>query len=194
MFNDKYGLTEAVLKRRKTQTRRIIKGDFAEVVYLGYDGSWFGRTLDGERVTLPKPQYEKGEVLAVAQALKSFQWPELPGTDWEAIINKLKRSKGWTNKMFVKAYLMPHRIRITDVKAQWLHEISDEDSIKEGIMKDEFLNTWGMFFYYRDGNLLARITFNRPRAAFASLIDRICGKCTWARNPLVYTYTFELIK
>lgn len=28
MFNDKYGLTQAVLEGRKTQTRRIIPSDF----------------------------------------------------------------------------------------------------------------------------------------------------------------------
>lgn len=194
MFNDKYGLTQAVLDGRKTMTRRIIKGNFAEVVYLGYDGTWFGRTLDGERVTLPKPQYEIGEVLAVAQALKSFRWPAYPDIDWEAIINKLKGSKGWTNKMFVKAYLMPHHIRITDVKAQWLHDISDVDCIKEGIIKGNFMNTWGMYYFDRLGNKKSHISYYTPRAAFAALIDRICGKCTWARNPLVYAYTYELIK
>ena len=194
MFNDRYGLTQAVLEGRKTMTRRIIKGNFAEVVYLGYDGSWFGRNLDGERVTLPQPKFEIGEDVAIAQAYNSFRYPALPGIDWVAIINVVKNSKAWTNKLFVSADLMPYRIHITDVKAQWLHQISDVDCIKEGIIKGNLMNAWGMYYFDRLGNKKSHISYYTPRAAFASLIDRICGKLTWARNPLVYAYTFELIK
>ena len=30
--------------------------------------------------------------------------------------------------------------------------------------------------------------------AFGGLIDKTCGKGTWAKNPWVYCYTFKLIK
>lgn len=33
MFNDKYGLTQAVLEGRKTQTRRIISKEFFSLVW-----------------------------------------------------------------------------------------------------------------------------------------------------------------
>ena len=36
MFNDKYGLTQAVLEGRKTMTRRIIQADVAEASDLNY--------------------------------------------------------------------------------------------------------------------------------------------------------------
>ena len=34
MFNDRYGLTQAVLEGRKTMTRRIIKGIYVAVIHL----------------------------------------------------------------------------------------------------------------------------------------------------------------
>lgn len=33
-----------------------------------------------------------------------------------------------------------------------------------------------------------------PREPYAKLIDKISGKGTWERNPLVFVYEFELIK
>lgn len=33
-----------------------------------------------------------------------------------------------------------------------------------------------------------------PRKAFAALIDKVSGKGTWDKNPLVFVYEFELIK
>jgi hypothetical protein len=36
--------------------------------------------------------------------------------------------------------------------------------------------------------------FDSPRAAFASLIDKVSGKGTWKNNPWVIVYEFELNK
>lgn len=36
--------------------------------------------------------------------------------------------------------------------------------------------------------------FNTPREAFASLIDKVSGCGTWASNPWVMAYEFELVK
>lgn len=36
--------------------------------------------------------------------------------------------------------------------------------------------------------------FNTPREAFASLIDKVSGRGTWASNPWVVAYEFELVK
>ena len=99
---------------------------------------------------------------------------------------------GWGNKMFVRADLMPHRIRITNVKVEHLQDISEEDCMREGIMEGEFMNTWDRFYYDHWGDVPNHITFRTPRAAFAALIDRISGRGTWQRNPWVFIYEFEL--
>lgn len=33
-----------------------------------------------------------------------------------------------------------------------------------------------------------------PDAAFAALIDKVSGRGTWARNPWVVIYEYELVK
>lgn len=191
MFNDRYGLTQAVLEGRKTMTRRIIKGNFADVVYINPLCSFVGTTAEGKNIYLPEPTYDIGEEVAIAQAYQTLgQWPAIPGIDWEAIADIIKYQRGWTNKMFVSPNLMPHRIRITEIKAERLREISNEDALKEGIMAGkDYPALHG--FRMPKGSIYAYVT---ARSAYAALIDRICGKCTWARNPLVYAYTFELIK
>ena len=43
-----------------------------------------------------------------------------------------------SNKMFVRADLMPHQIKITDIKVERLRDISSKDIIKEGFVKVKF--------------------------------------------------------
>ena len=98
--------------------------------------------------------------------------------------------KAWTNKMFVRANLMPHRIRITDIKIERLQDISDEDCMKEGIKC--YPSDVMPYLYAFDNNHCHG--YSSPKEAFARLIDKVSGKGTWDRNPYVFAYTFELLK
>ena len=200
MFNDRYGLTQSVLEGKKTMTRRIIKGNFEDVKAYHANGGWhfIADTDEGDSVEL-KPQYEIGERVAIAQAYKNddvlnYNAYNEDGTAREDGLQRHKEileSKGYRNKMFVKAEYMPHRIRITNIKVERLQAISDEDCLKEGVEK------W-MDCYIVSGIMENQgknnVCFDTPREAFAALIDRISGKGTWQRNPLVIAYTFELVK
>lgn len=177
MFNDRYGLTEAVLSGRKTQTRRIAPKDTLL-------GSW--------KETEAKAHYKVGEVVAVAQSYNDFY-------DDECDPRQFPGGAGWTNKMFVCANLMPHQIRITNVRVERLQEISDADCIAEGVeLNDRQFEHNGQKFYCARGlghwRGIGCDNFNTPREAYAALIDRISGKGTWERNPWVFVYDFELIK
>ena len=100
--------------------------------------------------------------------------------------------------MFTKADLMPHHIRITNIKIERLQDISDEDCLREGVE----LNTRQ---YEYDGTkkycvcglghwrAIGCTDFDTPREAFAALIDKVSGKGTWESNPYVFVYEFELI-
>ena len=195
MFNDRYGLTQAVLEGKKTMTRRIIPDieiDWKRrgVVTLPVGGFEHDVLFMDVRKILPdmgrsdypaptkyQPRYERGEELAVAQCYKD--------------IDHRGMSAGWTNKMFVRADLMEETIRITDIQLQRLNNISDEDCMKEGVEKwiDCYIVSGIM---ENQGN--NNVCFDTPREAFAALIDRISGKGTWNRNPWVYVYTFELLR
>ena len=119
MFNDKYGLTDAVLAKRKTQTRRIItnkemlefimKADTPASFFTIYecfmlDPGLKRRFLDDRRVM----RYQKNETVAIAQSYADIT----PQTDWVNCMIR-KEKIGWRNKMFVRAEDMPHHIRIT---------------------------------------------------------------------------------
>ena len=111
----------------------------------------------------------------------------------DMLVAGLKSSPGWRNKMFVKAEMMPHQIRITGIRCEQLQDISDENCMREGVR--QFTPDFPKDFpihptHFVVGNILK----NTPREAFAALIDRVSGKGTWKKNPWVVAYEFELVK
>jgi hypothetical protein len=74
----------------------------------------------------------------------------------------------WHNKLFMKADYARYFIKITDVRAERLIDISKADAIAEGMDPDiafsQFANTW----------------------------KSIHGIDSWADNPWVFAYTFKL--
>lgn len=181
-FNDKCGLTQAVLKGRKTHTRRIITTNlYNRVDWKAFEEGNYDCVITDDASTVTDIRdyaaYRIGEEVAVAQSY--------------SVCNRavcLTDSPGWNNKMFVRADLMPHRIRITNVRVERLQDISDEDCLKEGIVA--FPNTKMKTIYsFGDGGC-----FTTARLAFAALIDKTCGRGTWDSNPYVFVYEFELKK
>ena len=211
MFNDKYSLTQAVLDGRKTMTRRIIKCPRT------FRGEWVAgfnihrRHSDKKIVDWPcmydaderefdmgeiLPKYKLGEVVAIAQSYKDVDRFHRKGKNadyleyLDSILPELKLYPGWTNKMFVRADLMPHHIRITDIKIERLQNISDEDCFKEGIFKWDAGQKDIPFYSFHNADIP---DYNDPRDAFAELIDKVSGKGTWESNPYVFVYEFELV-
>lgn len=125
MFNDDYGLTQAVIEHRKTMTRKIIPLTDADKTYLETAFDWELR----ESVIIDRyAKYKVGEVVAVAQSYKSVFKESLSYTipRWHWLDDHIGE-KGFGNKMFVKACEMPHQIQITDIKIERLQDISEED-------------------------------------------------------------------
>ena len=204
-FSDKYGLTRAVSEGFKTNTRRVEKS--LDILPLDYDpilNDFQSEYCDGiiivkrffkgfhMRTYHLKPRYKIGEVVAVAQSYHELNKSGYLAPEW--LEHTCEDSAGYSNKMFVRADLMPHRILITDIKVERLRDISEEDCMKEGIMEGEFMNTWDTFYFDMWGDVPNHITFKTPHAAFASLIGRISGRGTWERNPWVFAYEFEHVK
>lgn len=229
MFNDRYGLTEAVLDESKTQTRRMCK---TQPPYENFDIAfpccwkdednpekdplygafcWVNKDNPKEHTNWIKPTYRFGEIVAIAQSYNDVS-ESISKTEskekamyYVKVMNacypksEVAKDKcdiaGWHNKMFVKADLMPHKIRILDIKLQRLQGISEEDCIKEGIIK-KWNAIDGRNYYYIRGSRgkLRDIIYKSARSAYTSLIDKISGKGTWKSNPYVFAYTFKLIK
>lgn len=193
MFNDRYGLTKAVLEGKKTMTRRIVPIDlYNQTDWKAVAEGDLEAVVDGEGYyhdIRNCGKYRVGEEVAIAQSYEAIGLTFIspPDTQWGCTYEM----QGYSNKMFVRADLMPHRIRITNIKVERLQDISDEDCMNEGVEK------W-IGCYIVSGIMENRgtnnVCFDTPREAFAVLIDRISGKGTWQRNPWVYAYSFELIK
>lgn len=208
MFNDKYGLTKAVIEGRKTQTRRIIPqatiDKIMEVQTLYYEATfdnleglelfeyYFYWHIDGDK----KFPYNVGEIVAVAQSYEVLGYSpdalDRSPKDWRIVRGTLGESKGWNNKMFVRAEACKHQIRITDVRIERLQDISDEDCLKEGI--ETFF--YGNCKFPPDGYTFdgGKSHFDNPRETFAHLINKVSRKDVWGENPYVFVYDFELVK
>lgn len=173
MFNDKYILTQAVLAGTKTMTRRLLKDN----VPLG---NW--------EETAKHLPYKVGEVVAIAQRYKELY----PNADFEMVGNGfITESAGWNNKMFVRANLMKHHIKITNVKIERLQDISDDDIMREGVW--QFYDNKNLFYVSKAVDYAPDVAFLTAREAFWYLIDKISGKGTWENNPFVVAYSFKLI-
>lgn len=222
MFNDRYGLTQAVIDGRKTMTRRLINPmpEDCTANHKNYWGAYWSdepMALEVERDTggiyckycgngvrwfeagyYYNTKYKLGDIVAVAQSYKSIsdkhpdvntfllQLSKAYGCKLEAIPNL----PGWKNKMFSKAELMPHQIRITDVRCERLQDISDSECLREGV---QYIEELGVYYFERTDREEG-FYFDSPREAFASLIDKVSGKGTWENNPWVIVYEFELVK
>lgn len=191
IFNDKYGLTQAVLEGRKTQTRRIAYADYIKFPNTCIGLKDYNRNkllLKDGSLIVARSHYKMGEEIAVAQPYRMTACK----VDYnEKEIKEVVCSIGWKNKMYVKANLMPHRIRITNIRAERLQYISDEDCFAEGVVQQHGEGANGEIYSYIP---YERPLYYTPREAYAALIDKISGKGTWKRNPYVFVYEFELIK
>lgn len=166
MFNTKYGLECAVLEGRKTRTWRADK----------------------------KNRYEVGEVVAIKQCYKEVcdYFHKQHNSRYLDFIALYSGQAGWNNKMFVRNEFMSHRIRITAVKKCRLQDLTDEDCLREGIIKQvirPFYKDLGAYRFCNSNRMYAM-----PKQAFADLIRKLNGKNYWESNPDGYAYEFELVK
>ena len=207
MFNERFGLQQSVLSCTKTMTRRIctmalhrkLENGTTETIepddmFIASDGT--AHFQIGRNSYRLQPAYKVGEEIAIAQKYWDLRncdafYEALQKADPTFPLECIKDEAGCHNKMFVKAQWMPHRIRIKSIKAERLQNISDEDCLREGVIK--WMNCYIVTGIMEDRGR-NNVCFDTPREAFAALIDRISGKGTWQRNPWVYAYEFELVQ
>ena len=196
MFNDRYGLTEAVLDGRKTQTRRIAyEKPFKYYCNCGFytEGKDKGKLAinDGNEI-VAKSTYKIGEFVAIAQRYidladndEFYRLCGIHGMPLECI----KYEKGCYNKMFVKADLMPHRIRITNIRVERLQY----DCMKEGIFCSHIDGIDDAYTYDATfDRFVKRWWYRTPIEAYKMLSCKL--HLHWDSNPLVFVYDFKLVK
>lgn len=207
-FNEPYGLQQAVFDGTKPMTRRMerkLACAIAEyeakwnrpftIVSQYYDTGYNCLVVRAPMEALRiKTQYKLYEIVAVAQSYKDCGYESDAKYGWCYDENGKQKDvlfkdvEGWNNKMFVKAHLMPHQIKITDIRIERLQDISEEDCLREGIINGKAIS---MYTFVGAG-----LQYGSPRLAFSHLIDKhgVGGKGTWERNPWVVVYTFKFVK
>lgn len=189
MFNDQYGLTEAVLDGRKTQTRRIAyEKHFKHIRSCGFctEGKDKGKLAinDGNEI-VAKSTYKIGEVVAVAQ-----RYCDIPFAN-DIFIRAVPI--GWSNKMFVKSDLMPHQIKVTNIRCERLQDISTDDCLKEGIYCSHIEGIDDAYSYdATNDRFKPKLWYRTPIEAYKMLSCKL--HLHWDSNPLVFVYDFQLIK
>jgi hypothetical protein len=204
MFNDKFGLTQAVLDGRKTMTRRIVSEKLLDK-WTDYDDFCNSVSVENTPTTrqyydekeffIDNSSYKVGEIIAIAQSYKDsgYSPDSLDRHPKDLSVRGLmKDSAGWNNKMFVKSYACKHHIKITNVKVERLQDISDEDCLKEGIIH-AYTDNNGIKRYHTPHTKRGYLSTDVAQQAFAFLIDKVSGKGTWESNPFVFAYEFVLV-
>ena len=189
MFNDQYGLTQAVLDGRKTQTRRIAyEKHFKHIRSCGFctEGKDKGKLIinDGNEI-VAKSTYKMGEIVAVAQ-----RYCDIPFAN-DIFIRAVPI--GWSNKMFVKSDLMPHQIKITNIRCERLQDISTDDCMKEEIYCSHIEGIYDAYSYdATNDRFKPKRWYRTPKEAYKMLSCKL--HLHWGTNPLVFVYDFKLVK
>ena len=120
MFNDAFCLTQAVLNGTKTMTRRAVTRSLLDEYDAWYEDFIYKPIgeedyLSTDEYVLKRTTHKVGDIVAIAQPYKDII-ERLPMYS-DAILDEVGMPRkafraGWTNKMFVKANLLPHHIRL----------------------------------------------------------------------------------
>lgn len=207
-------MVRALLEARKTQTRRVIQGlgERTHSPFLGEDGVWRWMTgrvshVDDERRC---PYGNPGDKLWVRETWRGFDADGSTFVCRYAADDSMRRvdvdaNRGWTPILMRAARQVPEKwqpsiymprelsritLRMTNVRAERVQEITQPDAIAEGVRASDAAAV------FKGGKLIEGLS-NTPRGAFACLWDSINGErdgCSWDANPWVWVVSFEKVQ
>jgi hypothetical protein len=202
-------MVNALLSGRKTQTRRVVKfKDHLPGIELNFLPSAYPhfQFQSGNRHWQTECPYgKKGDVLWVRESClwvmrdhahdllegsrdrNKWVYKASQGEDW---IKYAKEKYGYKWKPSIHMPKEASRIwlRITNVRVERLHYISNEDAAREGIERMHRLHWWRNYL-----NKPLPGT-SSPIESFKSLWQSINGIGSWKQNPWVWVVEFERIE
>ena len=145
-------LIPAIIDGRKTMTRRVIKPQPIDVWWCidSIDGDHYYDASKGPDIWL-KPRYQPGDLLWVQEAWRFVSWLgymeyEVEFRDGTRIKfrftdkgradkwKKYRDKKGWQSPYFMPREAARTFLRVIFWHIERLHEISNEDALKEGVL------------------------------------------------------------
>jgi hypothetical protein len=174
-------MVKAILDKRKTQTRRVIKLNKRNEWLLNPDIGWSDEYIkDPENALIEECPYgQVGDKLWV----KETWWCPQKGLPvaYKANLEPQQAERQiWKSSLFMPRWASRILLEITEVRAERLQEITEEDAIKEGC-KEGITMPGGHYtakWYFR-----ALWDFLNAKRGYG-----------WDKNPWVWVISFELVK
>lgn len=190
-------MVRAILDGRKTQTRRAVKPQPTKLAGPNFDGLW-SDTIDPVVRYFACPYGQPGDRLWVKETFvpttdgKNYVYRadarDRSGYRWTSITPDDKDVK-WKPSIFCTRAASRIALKITDVRAERLQDISEADAISEGIDRDTTGVGWAR--YTPGWPTHGIVTGASARDSYASLWESINGKNSWAANPWVWVIVFK---
>jgi hypothetical protein len=183
----------AILEGRKTQTRRIIKGDvWKEGSGLFWTGDKFTYELSAPNGTDVCPFGRAGDELYVKETFKPNPYVSCEYI-YRATEKEPDRYPGpWKPSIFMPRAASRITLVIQSVRVERLQDISEEDTIAEGIEKSsKFPTHWHCYSKQMvPENGGEYVAFQNPINSYKSLWESINGPGSWNLNPYVWVLEF----
>jgi hypothetical protein len=203
-------MLQAIIEDRKTQTRRLINPQPNEngisymknppidweQVYKTEWKPWKLETDEGETIALNCPYGQIGDVLWVRETFAPIlDLKEKPLPDafiYRADFGDEPVEWNWKPNIFMPKKACRIFLEITNVRVERLRDISEKDTLKEGIEFNFFRGQGVGWKVYGRGteNQMTAI----PRISFMSLWVSINGEQSWNDNPWVWAIEFKRIE
>jgi hypothetical protein len=177
-------MVRAILKGRKTQTRRVMKPQPSTVDDAG---RWYRMKSGGESLmtsAYPCPYGAPGDTLWVRETWTQYPIelnPEPCDAWYKATSNGPPPPFKWRPSIHMPRWASRITLRITDIRVERLQDISEDDARAEGVSSEwDDYERYGQSEPYRYG--------------FSALWSEINGPDAWDANPWVWVISFERVK
>lgn len=188
LFNTE--MVRAILDRRKTCTRRVIK------LPENMDGIPVGKGGDSSNPLgfmypgcIKRPQYQPGDILYVRETWKKAPNGYYYYEDWQR--NDTADVTKWKPSIHMPKEAARIWLKVTDVRVERLQEITDEQAKREGIQYDECPTG---FTWKQETDM--HNCYTTPIGAMQALWNSTIRKSDidrygWDANPWVWVIEFE---
>ena len=182
-------MVQAILDGRKTMTRRTIKFPKG---WVAEDNAWDWAAL---REYYPKwgcPYGQIGDVLWVRETFRGIEQDfGSPRYEYKAT-EKINLIDKWKPSLFMPKSACRIFLEITNVRVERLQDISEEDSMAEGVIDYED-GTFKNYFKQKGFKDEDGVECLSAKASFLSLWCSINGIDSWESNPFVWVVEFKRI-
>jgi hypothetical protein len=210
-------MIRAILDGRKTQTRRALKRPFLDVLPLNDGPGWIGLIQRGSPGTKAKGQAFRcrygvpGDHLWVRETWQRV-WERRDGQrftepdpnahyvrSWyEYAATSDEPPPSWRPSIHMPRAASRLSLKVTQVRAERLQDISEADAIAEGV--EPVGDAWKSYEIIHTGrhrgkpNPHAAVPNRSPVTSYRELWEAVNGPGSWDANPMVWAVSFERVK